>query len=149
MSTLTDLQQRTVEVVTPHRKENPITGVKIAAAIGLKERKSGKEGADMRSIIHALRVKGYPICANGKGYYWPENKQELYDFVQSLQARADDVLAAVEGLGQGYPLLGGPGAVEAVKRGVVKQYLDGNTVYTVTGANEERFLKEHPNAKLV
>ena len=43
----------------------PLTAKQITHIIGLKEDFS-KEGANMRSIIHALRVKGYPICANGR-----------------------------------------------------------------------------------
>lgn len=45
---LTDLQQKTLEVILNHNKKNPITGLNIARTISLKERDSGKEGADMR-----------------------------------------------------------------------------------------------------
>lgn len=75
-----------------------MTGAKIANAIGLRERDSGKQGADLRSIVHALRVKGYPILANTKGYYYARNKEELYEYIQSLNGRKEKLEEALEGL---------------------------------------------------
>lgn len=147
MAILTDLQQKTLDVVRYRRRSNQVTGVEIANAIGLKKRSTGKEGADMRSIIHALRLKGFPICASGRGYYWAENKLELHTFIQSLQGRADELQAAIDGLGAGYVLLGGPGAEEAVKMTAEHRYMDAGIAYIVAGENEERFLWEHPNAQ--
>lgn len=52
----------------------------------------------MRSIINALRVKGYPICANGIGYYWPATPKELDDFIASFQGRINDQQKACSGM---------------------------------------------------
>jgi len=98
---LTTLQQKTLKIITEHGSENPITGLQISRMIDLPARKSGMKGADMRSIISALRVKGIPICANGKGYFWPKNQGETEDYIGSLQARIDQQQEALEGISSG------------------------------------------------
>ena len=98
MNGLTPLQEATLRTLKPCGKSNPITGTKIANAIGLKQRRSGKEGADMRSIIHALRMKGYPICATGAGYWWPKTRTELSSYIVSFEMRVVKQEEALKGL---------------------------------------------------
>lgn len=100
--TLTQLQQDTLTAVMDRGPAGPITGKELAGVIGLKPRSSGKEGADMRSIINALRVKGYPICADGRGYWWPANDHELSAYITSFQGRIDDQQRACDGMKQGF-----------------------------------------------
>jgi len=94
---LTDLQYAALQVIGTHQKGNEITGKDIANMIGLKPRSTGKEGADMRSIINALRRKGYPICANGSGYYWPKETTEIKDYIESLEGRIQKEKEALAG----------------------------------------------------
>ena len=98
----TDLQERVAGVIEKHTKNSPITGAQIANEVGLKPRNTGKEGADMRAIINALRVKGYPICADGNGYWWPETKAELEEYIASLEGRIADQQKALSGLKLGF-----------------------------------------------
>lgn len=98
MIILTDLQQQLLQVVRQRTRGNEMTGAKIANAIGLRERDSGKQGADLRSIVNALRTKGYPILANTNGYYYARNKEELYEYIQSLEGRKNKIEQALEGL---------------------------------------------------
>lgn len=95
---LTNLQQQTLEKVKEHYRDNPITGAHLAEEINLEPRSTGKEGADMRSIINALRTKGHPVCANGKGYFWPRNVEELSKYIDEFQNRINDQIKALEGL---------------------------------------------------
>lgn len=95
---LTAWQERALAVISKRRKSSPIIGKKIALEIGLKERDSGKEGADMRSIVHALRVKGYPICADSRGYYYASSRRELEEYTESLRGRIRKEQEAVTGL---------------------------------------------------
>lgn len=95
---LTNLQVLTLEEVCKRPLGNEITGTAIARAIGLKPRRSGMSGADMRSIIHALRVKGFPICANGKGYYWAQTPKEISEYVDLFRGRIEDQERACEGM---------------------------------------------------
>lgn len=107
MTGLTDLQSLTLEEVKKHTKSAPVTGTVVANRIGLKERETGKDGADMRSIINALRVKGYPVCAYGAGYYWPASREELREYIDSFEGRINDQQKAVDGMKEGYALFGG------------------------------------------
>lgn len=101
MHDLTELQRKTLKCIYQHSNQNPITGKEIANLIGLVPRDTGKEGADMRSVINALRSKGYPICASGEGYWYPRNKADLDEFVQSFQGRIDSQQKALMGIRAG------------------------------------------------
>lgn len=153
MVELTNLQRSTLELVTIRTKVNPITGKEIANRIGLKPRSSGVQGADMRSIIHALRVKGYPVCATGGGYWWPQNGDELKAHIESLEGRANQILEAVEGLKLGYSVVGGAKGVEAVKKAAkVRFSVKKGGIRTVVEISEfhiEAFQAEYPDAERV
>jgi hypothetical protein len=94
---LTFLQQKVLSIVSQRPISNPITGKGIAEALKIKE-VPGKYGASMRAIIHALRVKGYPVCASGRGYYWPKNDLELSAFIHAFKIRVLQEERAVNGL---------------------------------------------------
>lgn len=98
MKPLTSNEQLLLVTVGSHHKGDEITGAKIANSIGLKQRSTGKEGADLRSLINSVRRKGYPVCANGRGYYWPKNQDEIMDYQQSLQERIHRMQEAYDGI---------------------------------------------------
>ena len=104
MSKLTFLQEETLRIVKGIKKRNPITAGRLAFSIRLKENPT-KEGANMRSIIHALRVKGYPICANGRGYYYAENSLELSEYIAALIGKIVKMQEACDGLGRSYDMV--------------------------------------------
>lgn len=95
---LTSTEQLVLIEIGTHYKGNEVTGTKVANAIGLKPRDTGKEGADLRSIVNALRRKGYPVCANGRGYFWPRNQTEILDYQESLQKRLAKIQEAYDGI---------------------------------------------------
>jgi len=101
MKDLTKLQEKTLETVMKCNQSNPISAGRIAFIIDLKEDHT-KEGANMRSIIHALRVKGYPICANGRGYYYARTSTELSAYIVSLSSRIMKTEEACKGLHKGF-----------------------------------------------
>ncbi len=98
---MTNLQEKTLEIVGARDKTNPITGLNISRSLNLPAQRTGMQGADMRSIINALRMKGYPICASTRGYYWPRSQQEAKDYAESLQARINVQQRAVKGIMEG------------------------------------------------
>lgn len=98
MIDLTETQRSTLELVSGYFKGYEITGTKLANTIGLRQRESGKEGADMRAVINALRRKGYPVCANGKGYYYPRDRQEIEEYMGSLAGRIKKETEALDGM---------------------------------------------------
>lgn len=101
MTDLTEPQKAALTLIAAHSKGNEITGKNIANAIGLRQRESGKEGSDLRAIVNALRRKGYPICANGTGYYYPRSRKEIEEYVDSLQGRILKMTEAHDGMRSG------------------------------------------------
>lgn len=95
---LTSTEQLVLVTIGQHRKGNEITGTKVANSVGLKQRTTGKEGADLRGIINSLRRKGYPVCANGRGYFWPQDQTEILDYQESLLKRLEKIREAYDGI---------------------------------------------------
>lgn len=98
---MTNLYVKVAFLISKFTSDSPITGKEIAERLGMKGRASGKEGADVRNIINNLRREGYPICANGKGYYWPKSGKELQDYIDSFQQRIDRQVEACMGMKEG------------------------------------------------
>jgi len=95
---LTHNEKRTLEVLKYSTKDHCITGKRIANLINLPYRASGMEGADMRSIIHNLRVLGYPICAKSEGYWLAKDRDDLDKFLYTLKMRIRSQQEVVKGL---------------------------------------------------
>lgn len=147
MSGLTDLQTATLSTIRDFSSIKPITGTAIARIIGLKERKSGKDGADMRSIIHALRVKGYPICATGAGYWWPKDQGELQVYIESFQNRVNDQQAAVDGLRLGMKHIAATKPQILLSAAPPVPIRTSRGVAQVPADRVEEFLAAHPGAE--
>ena len=147
---LTDLQRGALELITMHSIARPITGTEISSRIGLKNSRS-REGADLRSVIHALRVKGYPVCASGSGYWYPADGSELKEYITGLEARANELLVAADGLKLGYELVGQAKGQEEVKKATMVHFRAMKegimTVFTFSEAKEEAFLAKYPDAE--
>ena len=143
---LTELQAATLEAIKGRISGMKITGKELASAIGLKPRSPGKEGADMRRIIHALRVKGFPICASTEGYWWPISKEELQGYIESFQGRVDDQQAAVDGMRLG-------GKEFDIGRWAPGKYIveedGGMKTYNVSAERMEVFKNKFPEAKRI
>lgn len=95
---LTPLQEQVLAAIRAGTSARPITARQLATATKGYREEAGKEGANMRAIINALRTKGYPICASGKGYWWPQSVQELDTYIDSLTGRIEDIRRAKDGL---------------------------------------------------
>lgn len=99
---LTKYQQKTIEVITHYSsKKEKITAREIAKKIGLKIYKSdgfNKGLSNMQEIIHNLRVKGYPICADRGGYFLTKDKAVLENYIRSLKGRCEKIQLAINGL---------------------------------------------------
>lgn len=146
MNGLTELQRAALDTITDHGAANPITGKSIAGIIGLKERKSGKEGADLRSIVHALRVKGYPICATGAGYWWPKTREEADAYIASFQGRIDDQQIALDGMRTGLGLIPAGKRQIMATTGPPVPFRGANGVILVPAAQVEAYSIANPDA---
>lgn len=76
---------------------NPIKNYELTTIFQLSE-KDHKAGANLRSVVNALRDKGYPVCANGEGYYYPQTPEELAEYIRSFQNRIDQQQEACNNL---------------------------------------------------
>lgn len=148
---LTTLQADTLTTVMGRGKRNPITGKEIASVIGLKPRRTGKEGADMRAIVHALRCKGYPICASGNGYWWPANHDQLADYVRAFDGRIMQQAEAVAGMKFGYDKISMAAARQAIEKSTQVFYeamVEGQRrCFKVRTDRLPEFLLKYPDAK--
>ena len=143
---LTDLQSATLVILREKLPGEPTLGKDIANRIGLKPRSSGKEGADMRSIIHALRIKGYPICATTEGYFMPASREQLRGYIESFQARVDDQQAAVDGMREGLSEAKLPEKEPKPMASVVYRVPGKDSLVEVPAEQEEAFLLRYPGA---
>ena len=100
MLELTELQSKAWEVLKASKVGSEITSNQVKDIIGLHTRKSG----DFRAIIHALRVKGYCVCANTSGYYTARNQKEIDEYCLSLSGRITEMSEALAGLRSAKPV---------------------------------------------
>ncbi len=149
MKELTEYQQKTLGAILGRTCEYPITGKEVARIIGLKPRDSGKGGADMRSIIHALRAKGYPICASSDGYWWPQNKDELNAYIQTFQNRVNEQQVAVDGMRLGFDKIASPEASQPVNVGVKSTFEVDGVAHIVDLEHIEAFMVKYPHARKI
>lgn len=54
--------------------------------------------ADLRKMIHNLRVEGIPICSDRTGYFFPANAWEVIATIGHLRRMRDGVEASIHGL---------------------------------------------------
>lgn len=94
---LTETQTKILEFISNRGKNNPITSYQLSNQAGIKD-KDWKLGSNLRSVINTLRDKGYPICASNEGYYYPQNKEELKQFIESFKNRILQQQLAVNSL---------------------------------------------------
>lgn len=110
MNPLTPLQQRVLNIlISDTHEKRQITGLEIMKRIGLAAfGRRSVPGADMRHIIHALRIKGFPICANSRGYFYARTDAALSKFIVQLQARLQSQEEALNGLKGSFHNVGEP-----------------------------------------
>lgn len=94
---LTETQHKVLTMITGRPKNNPITGHELMTFLDIRD-KNGNVGANLRAVINALRDKEYPVCAGGRGYYYPQASDELQEYIDSFQNRIDQQQQACDNL---------------------------------------------------
>lgn len=98
IKSLTENQQKVLRIlIADTNDKSTITGANLTKRIGLYLRQ-GDERGGMRSVIHALRVKGFPVCATSRGYFYAKTDLELGKFISKLQGRVEAQQKAIDGL---------------------------------------------------
>jgi transcriptional regulator of NAD metabolism len=107
MSDLTPNQHATLKILmTDTSAKQPIIGSVIAKRINLKAMMTVIESSAMRSIIHTLRVEGFPICANSRGYFYAKTQEELSKFIMKFEKRIMGEEEALKGLKESFHNVG-------------------------------------------
>lgn len=79
------MEKYTIAETMLHEGEgNAIAGSELAAVLGCDIR-------DITLRIEDERRRGYPICANTKGYFMPANADELQIYCNRLHRRAAEL----------------------------------------------------------
>lgn len=112
MNQITPLQKRVLDIlILDTNEKRAITGMNIVKRIGLAAfGNKSIPGADMRQVIHALRLKGFPICANSRGYFYARTEEALSKFIVRLQSRLQSQEEALNGLKGSFHNVGEPRA---------------------------------------
>ena len=149
MEGLTTYQRAALELIMERTSSDPVTGKDVANSIGLRPRRNGKDGADMRSVINALRVKGYPVCASGGGYWWPSSQEELSQYVVAFDQRIGDQIKARDGLKSGFDKVGHAQGREAIAKVSKVFYRAEGKVFEILASQVPAFLNKYPDAEKV
>ena len=54
--------------------------------------------AELRKMVHNLRVEGIPVCSDRTGYFFPANAWEVIATIGHLRRMRDGVDASIHGL---------------------------------------------------
>ena len=71
-------------------RENAISGKHLKKRFRVHE-------AELRKLVHNLRVDGAPICSDRTGYFYPANAWEVIATIGHLRRMRDGVEKAIEG----------------------------------------------------
>ena len=72
-------------------RENAISGKQMKKRFRIHE-------AELRKLVHNLRVDGAPICSDRTGYFFPANAWEVIATIGHLRRMRDGVDASIHGL---------------------------------------------------
>ena len=95
---MNNLQQDALRILKSHSIEYPITARFLAEQLGIKKQLKGQEQANVRSVVHALRIQRFPICSSSKGYWIARSQRELDDSISDIQGRINSMQEMVSGL---------------------------------------------------
>lgn len=68
-------------------QENAITARELAGMLGIESR-------TVTQLIHSLRVHGVFICSCDRGYFLPESREDLIEFVETMKSRRHQIWLA-------------------------------------------------------
>ena len=72
-------------------RETAVSGKRLKKMFRVRE-------AELRKMVHNLRVEGIPICSDRTGYFYPANAWEVIATIGHLRRMRDGVEASIRGL---------------------------------------------------
>tara|TARA_R110000744_G_scaffold63081_2_gene129897 strand:- start:869 stop:1219 length:351 start_codon:yes stop_codon:yes gene_type:complete len=91
--TIKESMERVKGLISLHCKEDAIYSAEIENTLNLV-------GPQVRTIVHAMRVQGHPVCSNTKGYFWG-TREEVKETVRSLEQRLRSLAEVIRGMQNG------------------------------------------------
>lgn len=89
-NSITDLTQREKLLsVLQGNKGIPFTAQKLAMKCGFPMKGSNVE--TRKAITELIEVDGYPICSGSKGFFYPNSKEEIKAYIESLESRKNGI----------------------------------------------------------
>lgn len=83
-ATLTETQHNALRFLCSDTSaEKPVSAVVLAKKMLPSWRKQSTKF--IRSVIYDLQVKGFPICQNGKGYFYARTEKDLTRFLKKIE----------------------------------------------------------------
>lgn len=76
-------------------------GEENATASRTIESITGLSGEQVRSLVHAERLKGVPIISTRRGYFMAANEMEKIQFIRSMRHRAKEIQRAADAVERG------------------------------------------------
>ena len=93
-------------------RENAISGKQMKKRFRIHE-------AELRKLVHNLRVDGAPICSDRTGYFYPANAWEVIATIGHLRRMRDGVEKAIRSLERAS---GGPSVYPGEVRRIAKPF---------------------------
>lgn len=87
-------------------RENAISGKQLKKMFRVRE-------AELRKMVHNLRVEGIPVCSDRTGYFYPRTGGEVLATILQLQRMEAGIGKAIQGLVRSLDAFGLPGGGEA------------------------------------
>jgi len=87
-------------------QENAVSGKRLKKILRVHE-------AELRKLVHNLRVDGAPICSDRTGYFYPANAWEVIATIGHLRRMRDGVEKAIRSLERATGAFRLPGGGEA------------------------------------
>ena len=75
--------------ILPTGRSNGISARELKRLVGCENDRN------LRLLIHQERKAGAMICSSSTGYYKPEDRSEIAEFVKSLESMAMNILIAI------------------------------------------------------
>lgn len=80
-----------LRIISEHTTDEPIKSRQI-------ELRTQLSGAEIREIVHELRLSKHPIASDDRGYYMARSEQELEHTKAQLRSRGSKILEVARAL---------------------------------------------------
>jgi len=92
-----------LELIKARTRISPITSTRIFQKLKDKNLIDNditeiRFGLICRDLINKLRQENFPVLATIKGYYWPQNEDEILEYIGRFEARCRKEYQAIRGL---------------------------------------------------